>query len=148
MAELFSIHGRNLRERPELFGASLRYRIIAGGLIRAEDYVQAMRMRVGLASRMQAVLREVDVIMLPTAEPAKTLQPVPPETLLTKSNFTTAFNGSGNPALALCMGFTADGMPLSLQIAGRVFDEATVLRVGDAYERATPWRNRRPALTA
>lgn len=146
MSELFSIHGPNLRARPELFGASLRYRIIAGGLIRAEDYVQAMRMRVGLASRMQAALREVDLIMLPTAEPAKTLQPVPPETLFTKTNFTTAFNVSGNPALALCMGFGADGMPLSLQIVGRLFDEAMVLRAGDAYERATPWRERRPAL--
>lgn len=146
MSELFAIHGPNLRTRPELFGASLRYRIIAGGLIRAEDYVQAMRMRVGLASRMQAALREVDLIMLPTAEPAKTLQPVPPETLFTKTNFTTAFNVSGNPALALCMGFGSDGMPLSLQIVGRLFDEATVLRAGDAYERATPWRERRPAL--
>lgn len=146
MSELFAIHGPNLRARTELFGASLRYRIIAGGLIRAEDYVQAMRMRVGLASRMQAALREVDLIMLPTAEPAKTLQPVPPETLFTKTNFTTAFNVSGNPALALCMGFGADGMPLSLQIVGRLFDEATVLRAGDAYERATPWRERRPAL--
>ncbi|MBR0643060.1 amidase [Plastoroseomonas hellenica] len=146
MSELFAIHGPNLRTRPDLFGASLRYRIIAGGLIRAEDYVQAMRMRVGLASRMQAALRDVDLIMLPTAEPAKTLQPVPPETLFTRTNLTTAFNVSGNPALALCMGFGTDGMPLSLQIVGGLFDEATVLRAGDAYERATPWRERRPAL--
>ena len=41
--ELFTIHGKDLRTRPELFGASLRYRIIAGGLVRAEEYVQAMR---------------------------------------------------------------------------------------------------------
>ena len=45
MAELYSIHEQDLKTRPELFGASLRYRIIAGGLIRAEDYVQAMRVR-------------------------------------------------------------------------------------------------------
>ncbi|WP_211852877.1 amidase family protein [Plastoroseomonas hellenica] len=96
--------------------------------------------------RMQTALREVDLIMLPTAEPAKTLQAVPPETLFTRTNLTTAFNVSGNPALALCMGFGADGMPLSLQIVGGLFDEATVLRAGDAYERATPWRERRPAL--
>ena len=56
MAELFTIHGPDLRTRPELFGASLRYRIIAGGLIRAEDYVQAMRLRTELARAMQAVM--------------------------------------------------------------------------------------------
>jgi aspartyl-tRNA(Asn)/glutamyl-tRNA(Gln) amidotransferase subunit A len=86
--------------------------------------------------------------MLPTGEPAKKLQPVPPETLFTKGSYTTAFNVGGNPALALCMGFTPEGMPLSLQIVGRLFDEATVLRAGDAYERATPWRQRRPALVS
>jgi aspartyl-tRNA(Asn)/glutamyl-tRNA(Gln) amidotransferase subunit A len=146
MAELFTIHGPALRKTPELFGASLRYRIIAGGLIRAEDYVQAMRLRTELARAMQAVFRTVDVMLLPAGEPAKTLQPQPPESLFTKVGYTTAFNVGGNPALALCMGFTEDGMPLSLQIVGRLFEEATVLRAGDAYERATPWRQRRPAL--
>jgi aspartyl-tRNA(Asn)/glutamyl-tRNA(Gln) amidotransferase subunit A len=148
IAELFSIHARQLRETPELFGASLRFRIIAGGLVRAETYVQAMRQRSVLAQRMQAALAEVDVLMLPTGEPAKALKPVPPETLFTRRSYTTAFNVGGNPALALCMGFDAEGMPFSLQIVGRLFDEATVLRAGDAYERATPWRQRRPALVA
>lgn len=148
MSELFAIHAEDLRRRPEKFGASLRYRIIAGGLIRAEDYLQASRLRTTLAQAMQAALREVDVIMLPAGEPARTLQPQPPDSLFTKRGYTTAFNVGGNPALALCMGFTPEGMPLSLQIAGRLFDEATVLRAGDAYERATPWRDRRPALTA
>lgn len=148
IAELFAIHGPDLRARPELFGASLRYRIIAGGLLRAEDYVQAMRLRTVLARRMQTVLCEVDVLMLPTGEPAKTLQPQPPDSLFTKRNITAPFNVSGNPALALCMGYTEDGMPLSLQVVGRLFDEATVLRAGDAYERATPWRQRRPTLVS
>jgi aspartyl-tRNA(Asn)/glutamyl-tRNA(Gln) amidotransferase subunit A len=146
MAELFAIHAADLRRRPELFGASLRYRIIAGGLIRAEDYIQAMRLRARLARAMQAALREVDLIMLPAGEPAKALKPQPPEGLFTRMGYTTAFNVGGNPALALCMGFAPDGMPLSLQVAGRLFDEATVLRAGDAYERATSWRQRRPTI--
>ena len=146
MAELFAIHAADLRRRPEMFGASLRYRIIAGGLIRAEDYIQAMRLRARLARAMQAALRKVDLIMLPAGEPAKALKPQPPESLFTRMGYTTAFNVGGNPALALCMGFASDGMPLSLQIVGRLFDEATVLRAGDAYERATPWRQRRPAI--
>ncbi|MCO6416793.1 amidase [Siccirubricoccus sp. KC 17139] len=148
MAELYTIHGPELRQRPELFGASLRYRIIAGGLIRAEDYIQAMRLRTELARAMQAVFTEVDLMMLPAGEPAKKLQPQPPDSLFTKVGYTTAFNVSGNPALALCMGFDTEGMPFSLQIVGRLFDEATVLRAGDAYEKATPWRQKRPALVS
>ena len=56
------------------------------------------------------------------------------------------FNLTGQPALSLCNGFDDSGLPLSLQIVGRHFDEATVLRIGHAYERATPWRKRRPPL--
>jgi len=53
----------------------------------------------------------------------------------------------GNPALSVCSGYAANGMPQSLQIVGRLFEDATVLRAGHAYEKATPWRNRRPALS-
>ena len=148
ISELFAIHAHDLRTRPGLFGASLRSRIIAGGLVRAEDYLQAQRARTDLARAMQAAMAGVDVMMLPTNEPAGRLEPVPPETLFTKTSYTTAFNVGGNPALSVCSGFDADGMPFSLQVVGRLFDEATVLRAGDAYERATPWRDRRPALHA
>jgi aspartyl-tRNA(Asn)/glutamyl-tRNA(Gln) amidotransferase subunit A len=58
----------------------------------------------------------------------------------------TPFSLTGSPALSVCAGFTASGLPLSVQIAGRPFDDAKVLRVGHAYERATPWRDRRPSL--
>lgn len=146
VVELFTIHGKDLRTRPELFGSSLRYRIIAGGLVRAEEYVQAMRQRTVLARAMQTVMATVDVLMLPTAEPAGKLEPLAPESLFTRPSFTTAFNVGGNPALSVCCGYAENGMPFSLQIAGRVLADATVLRVGDAYEKATPWRDRRPNL--
>ena len=146
VAELFAIHGEDLRTRPELFGASLRYRIIAGGLVRAEDYINAMRLRTDLARAMQAAMSTIDVLMLPTGEPAGKLEPVPPSSLFTRASFTTPFNVGGNPALSVCCGFADNGLPFSLQIAGKLFDDATVLRVGDAYEKATPWRQRRPVL--
>jgi aspartyl-tRNA(Asn)/glutamyl-tRNA(Gln) amidotransferase subunit A len=148
VVELFTIHGKDLRTRPELFGSSLRYRIIAGGLVRAEEYVQAMRQRTVLARAMQTVMATVDVIMLPTAEPSGKLEPLAPESLFTRPSFTTAFNVGGNPALSVCCGYAENGLPFSLQIAGRVLDDATVLRVGDAYEKATPWRDQRPSLVA
>ena len=147
IAELYSIHEKDLKTRPELFGASLRYRIIAGSLVRAEDYVQAMRVRRDLAMAMQQIFTTIDLMMLPTGEPAGKLKPVPHYSLFTDPSYTTAFNVSGNPALSVCSGFAANGMPQSLQIVGRLFEDATVLRAGHAYEKATPWRNRRPALS-
>jgi aspartyl-tRNA(Asn)/glutamyl-tRNA(Gln) amidotransferase subunit A len=59
---------------------------------------------------------------------------------------THPFGAANIPTLALPMGYTGDGLPLSLQIAGRPFAESTVYRVGHAYERATPWHRRHPDL--
>jgi aspartyl-tRNA(Asn)/glutamyl-tRNA(Gln) amidotransferase subunit A len=146
MAELYSIHEKDLKTRAELFGASLRYRIIAGGLIRAEDYVQAMRVRRDLAIALQRLFNTIDLMLLPTGEPAGKLEPVPHSSLFTDPSFMTAFNVGGNPALSVCSGFAANGMPQSLQIVGRLFDDAVVLRAGHTYEKATSWRDRRPVL--
>jgi aspartyl-tRNA(Asn)/glutamyl-tRNA(Gln) amidotransferase subunit A len=146
VSELFAIHAQDLRTRPELFGASLRYRIISGGLVRAEDYILAMRARTDLARAMQKVMATVDVVMLPTQEPAGKLQPEDPATLFTKTSFTTPFNVGGNPALSICNGYAENGLPFSLQIVGKLFDDAAVLKVGDAYERVTPWREKRLVL--
>ena len=65
-------------------------------------------------------------------------------TVLTR--FARPFNLTGLPALSVPCGFTREGLPIGLQIAGRPFDEALVLRVGHAYEQATEWHLRRPAL--
>ncbi|MEJ1974814.1 MAG: hypothetical protein WDN49_00990 [Acetobacteraceae bacterium] len=81
--------------------------------MRAEDYIQAMRLRTELATAMQAVFADVDLMMLPTTEPAGRLEPQPPETLFTKRSYMTAFNVGGNPALSLCSGFAANGLPFS-----------------------------------
>jgi aspartyl-tRNA(Asn)/glutamyl-tRNA(Gln) amidotransferase subunit A len=55
------------------------------------------------------------------------------------------FNVTGLPAISVCTGFAPNGLPVAMQIAGRAFEEATVLRIAHAFERATPWRERRPA---
>ncbi|WP_186332308.1 amidase [Bordetella genomosp. 13] len=158
MTELFAIHEQDLRTRPDLFGASLRFRVMCGALLRAEDYVQATRMRARLAAATQAVFEagtggrpyagRIDLLALPCAEPAGVLAATRPEWMFEAPSYTAPFNVTGNPALSICSGFDADGMPFSLQLAGRLFDEATVLRVGDAYERATAWRGRRPDVAA
>jgi aspartyl-tRNA(Asn)/glutamyl-tRNA(Gln) amidotransferase subunit A len=129
-----------------MFGESLRYRVIAGGLVRAEEYIAAIRARTDLARAVQRVLEQADVLMLPTSEPAGRLQPTHPASTFAQPSYTAPFSVSGNPALSICSGFDGAGLPFSLQIVGRLFDESTVLRAGDAYERVTPWRSRRPTL--
>jgi aspartyl-tRNA(Asn)/glutamyl-tRNA(Gln) amidotransferase subunit A len=58
----------------------------------------------------------------------------------------TPFNVTGGPAVSVCNGFSQSGLPLSMQVAGRPFDEVTVLRVAHAFEQATSWRERRPVI--
>ena len=72
---------------------------------------------------------------------------VPPVIIGAKTPSVTApFNLTGMPALTVCNGFDAAGLPLGMQIAGRPFDEATVLAVGHAFEQATNFRSRRPKI--
>ena len=145
--EGFAIHEKALRERPQDYGALARDRLTIGAYVRASDMVQAMRRRLMLAEATNAAMREVDAILLPTApDPAPPLGQLAPYFGTQRPAYMRPFNLTGQPALSLCNGFDEAGLPLSLQIVGRAFDEATVLRVGHAYERATPWRQRRPAL--
>ena len=65
-------------------------------------------------------------------------------TLFALSRCTIPFNLSGMPALSVPCGFTAEGLPVGMQIAARPFDEASALHLGHAYERATPWHRMAP----
>ena len=147
LSEAFAYHERDLRERPQLYGEVLRERFQAGALITGGEYVQAQRLRSRLRAEMNEVLKTVDVLATPTMTgPATPFAKVyDPGFGFPKSNM-APFNFTGLPALALPCGFSTSGLPLSLQIAGRAFEEATVLRVGHAYEQATEWHTRRPPV--
>jgi aspartyl-tRNA(Asn)/glutamyl-tRNA(Gln) amidotransferase subunit A len=147
LAEAFAYHERDLRERPHLYGDVLREKLLAGGLVSGAEYAQAQRLRSRLCQDMAAALGKVDILATPTTPgPAPAFDTVlNPDFPFARSNM-APFNMTGLPALALPCGFTASGLPLSLQLAGRPFDEATVLRVGHAYEQATDWHRRRPAV--
>ncbi len=147
LCELYAIHEKDLKTRPQDFGQKLRSRVIAGGLIRAEDYVQAMRWRTTLTTQMMAQFRRFD--LLATAgwlNPAEPADPNGVDFFKARMIVTMPFSVSGIPALSVPCGFSADGLPLSLQLAGKPFDEATVLRAGDAYQRATEWHLRKPPI--
>lgn len=147
LCELYAIHEKDLKTRPQDFGQKLRTRVIAGGLIRAEDYVQAMRWRAALTTEMMAQFRRFD--LLATAgwlNPAEPADPDGVDFFKARMIVTMPFSLSGIPALSVPCGFSADGLPLSFQIAGKPFDEATVLRAGDAYQRVTEWHLRKPPI--
>src|SRR6266481_5269496 len=96
---------------------------------------------------MAPVYAKYDVLLAPTASgPAPRLDTWRTIRFWQHASLMTPFNVTGGPALAQCIGFTTEGLPLSPQIVGRPFDEATVLRAAYAYERVTPWRKRRPVL--
>jgi aspartyl-tRNA(Asn)/glutamyl-tRNA(Gln) amidotransferase subunit A len=146
-SEAFAYHERDLRERPHLYGDLLRERLMSGGLYTSGEYVQAMRLRERLRHEMLDVLGTVDVLATPTSpKPAPTFPAMWDTTLGFPRSNTPPFNLSGLPALALPDGFSSAGLPISLQLAGRPFDEATVLRAGHAYEQATDWHRRRPPV--
>jgi aspartyl-tRNA(Asn)/glutamyl-tRNA(Gln) amidotransferase subunit A len=147
LSEAFAYHARDLRQRPELYGEVLREKLMAGALFTAEEYVQAQRLRSRLREEMHRVLAEVDLLATPTMSgTAPSFSTVlDPDFPFARSNM-APFNLVGLPALALPCGFAPGGLPISLQLAGRPFDEATVLRAGHAYEQATDWHRRRPQL--
>src|SRR5262250_1026133 len=99
-----------------------------------------MRLRERLRNEMLDVLRSVDLLATPT------LPAMWDASLGFPRSNTPPFNLSGLPALALPCGFASAGLPLSLQLAGRPFDEETVLRAGHAYQQATDWHRRRPSV--
>ncbi len=146
-SELLAVHEQALRTRPGEFGEDFLGRVLPAVLISARDYVQAQRERRCILAEMAPVYDKFDVLVTATAGgPAPLLGAWRTIEFWRRPSLTTPFNVTGGPALAQCIGFGAAGLPLSMQIVGRPFDDATVLRVAHAYEAATPWRARRPQL--
>jgi aspartyl-tRNA(Asn)/glutamyl-tRNA(Gln) amidotransferase subunit A len=66
--------------------------------------------------------------------------------LFERPSFTMPFNVAGYPAISVCSGFGAGGLPLAIQLVGKPFEEPGLLRIADAFEKATNFRNARPTL--
>jgi aspartyl-tRNA(Asn)/glutamyl-tRNA(Gln) amidotransferase subunit A len=146
-SELLAVHEHALRTRPGDFGEDFLGRVLPAVLIGARDYVQAQRERRRMLAEMTQVYADFDVLVTATAgAPAPRLGTWRTIEFWRRPSLTTPFNVTGGPALAQCIGFSSTGLPLSMQIVGRPFDDAKVLRVAHAYEKATPWRTRRPQL--
>jgi len=148
-SEAYAIHEENLRKRFTDFGEIFRDRLALAGLITAADYVQALRRRRELVAELDHAMADLDLVMTAAApSEAPIIEEVPKFAILERPSLTMPFNVTGSPAMSVCCGFTDNGLPLSFQIVGKRFQDAAVLRLAHAYEQATAWRGRRPALDA
>jgi aspartyl-tRNA(Asn)/glutamyl-tRNA(Gln) amidotransferase subunit A len=155
-AEAYAYHATWLRERPQDYGEDVGARLRRGAAYSGQDVVEAQRRLARYVAEVNALLDEVDVLVAPTTPtpawrfdtPRVTLGGVEEENRPLGLRLTTPFTAVGGPTLSVPCGFSAAGLPIGLQIAGRRWDEAAVLHVGHAYEQATDWHTRRPPLAA
>ena len=153
-AEASQIHTEHLRDRAHDIGADVRGRLYQGALIPATDYIKAQRARTVYNARMAEAFQRFDALIAPTCPVGapqlgeRTVQvgDVAEPTLALLSRLTRPFNIGGVPTVSLPCGFTSYGVPIGLQIAGRPFEDAAVLRIAHAYEQATEWHKRRPPI--
>lgn len=147
LAEAYAIHRQGLAHRFDEYGCHLREQLPLGALITAADYLSAQRRRRAICALVAEALESADVIATPAhASTAQRIAEIQKFAFRRAPFKNILFNLTGGPALTVCIGFGADGLPFGAQFACRPRDDAVVLRVGDAYERATPWRQRCPAI--
>jgi aspartyl-tRNA(Asn)/glutamyl-tRNA(Gln) amidotransferase subunit A len=155
LPEASEYHRRMLRERPDLYNDDVRLFLEAGELIPATRYIQALRVRTLMQRAWAELFDAVDVVIGPAvsmpAVAAGKAEVAWPDGVVEALNpvyvrLSAPANVTGLPSIAAPCGFTADGLPIGLQVIARPFAEATAIRVADAYERMTDWSARRPSL--
>ncbi|MDQ0622815.1 MAG: Asp-tRNA(Asn)/Glu-tRNA(Gln) amidotransferase GatCAB subunit A [Paraburkholderia graminis] len=154
-AEPSAWHQRHLRERPQDYGDDVRTLLEVGELLLATHYIQAQRYRAVLRAAFIEAFHKVDVFICPTlpftatrvGETRVVIEDGVEEDMLSAiMQFTGIASLTGLPALNVPCGFDDEGLPVGMQIIGRPFDEATLFRVGHAFQQATAFHRRAPEL--
>jgi len=148
LPEALAYHQKWMTERPDDYGDDVRYRLELGATFLAVHYVQAQRRReMAVAAWRAEVFSKVEIIATPTTPiTARLIEEGDLQVTFNLIRFTNPLNFLGVPAISVPCGFTGEGLPVGLQLAGRWWDEATVLRAAHTYEQATDWHQRRPPL--
>lgn len=154
MPEASAYHARSMQERPDDFGADVRAMLEVGATIPATAMVAAQRLRARLAMECAEVFTRVDALIVPAlavpaprfSENVVRIGETMVDVGLALSRNMMPFNLTGLPAIVLPCGRSPEGLPIAVQIAGKPFDEATILRVAHAYEQATEWHAQQPAV--
>jgi aspartyl-tRNA(Asn)/glutamyl-tRNA(Gln) amidotransferase subunit A len=150
--EAAAFHKRWLIERPQDYGTQVLMRLQNGLAIPGVSYLEALRWRGPALAAHVAATSGVDVVITPVAPvPAPTIAesdvgnaPGAEAVIQRLTRFTRPINYLGLPALAVPSSFTKSGLPIGMQFIGRSFDEATILSVGAAFQRATDFHTRMP----
>lgn len=147
-SEAFAHRGDVATRDPKIYDSGAYERILSGRDVPAARYAMALRQRREEQRVVHAQFEDYDAIITPTTPIAAIDITRADEADMPLGNFTRLANFLGLCGLAVPCGFTADGMPLSLQLLGAPFCEERILRIGWAYEQATQWHQRRPDLSA
>ncbi|MFV0534307.1 MAG: amidase [Cumulibacter sp.] len=147
MAEAQSYHRKNLQTKWSDYGKWTRANLVRGAIWSATDLSQANRFRRDWSKIVAQAFEQYDVLVTPSAgTPAQRPEEITPSQRLSSLAFTGQWNLTGLPALCIPTGFSSSGLPLSMQIVGKPFAEATVLKVADALQRVTDYHLAAPSL--
>jgi aspartyl-tRNA(Asn)/glutamyl-tRNA(Gln) amidotransferase subunit A len=155
-SEASGMHQRLLHARAADYDPATRRRLLTVSLLPSALHHVAVRARAAVRRDVLAALARHDVLVAPSshraaATIAESTAPIGSRheaagRYFTRRSYGAPANLSGVPAIAVPCGFTSSGLPLSFQVVGRPFDDATVLRVAQAYEQSTEWHRRRPPV--
>jgi amidase len=154
-AEVIAVHATTFPSQAADYGPGLRAVLEAGQKLSPEKFAAATRLRAEVSASIDSVLDTVDCLVCPSmsnSARAKETDPFDEDTAETWSALvrndvhTQPFNFSGSPALSVPCGFSADGLPLSVQFVGRRLSESMLCRIGHAYEQATSWHLKHPVV--
>ncbi len=154
LTEAAEIHIESLKTRPDDFDPDVLARLQTGALTPAIDYIKAQRARTAFNREVGETMKVFDALLAPTlplgspkiSEPTVRVAGREIHKLALMPSLTRPFNITGQPTVSVPCGFTSDGMPIGMQLAGRAFEDAFVLKIAHAYEQATDWHTRRPPL--
>ena len=147
MAEAYAYHRNNMVERWDTYGCFTRPQLARGVMYSSADFAQAQRFRFYFRREVAKAFGNFDVLVTPTSPvPAEKIDEIDMDRRLVTPSFTSQWNLTGLPALAVPCGFSSSGLPLSMQIIGKPFAEGTVLALADAYQRITGWHLEVPPM--
>ena len=151
-----ALYRKYITEQLDKYDYNTQVQLLVGALIPAQTYLKAQKLRDLIRRQVLEALTKVDVLVLPTTpSPANKVPSEHPKVSSKEQvkkgywgrrGFTNPFSLANVPALSVPCGFTADGLPVGLQIVGRPFEEELVFKVAHAYEQSTPWHKRRPPI--
>jgi len=147
-AEAYAIHRGYIEDEHLPIGPWVRKRVLGGKGISAADYIEALANRRAACATWRVWMRDADALLTPTLPMAACPIDEVDESTTPLASFTRAGNYFDACGLSLPAGFSETGLPVGIQLLGKPFDEATLLRVGRAFQRATDWHRRTPELTA